>query len=78
MKIEDNVTIVPVDDLSECKYDTVTTSGTTDYTIDWTTTASKGWVCPVCGRGVAPWISVCPCVPTEYGPYIWFNEVKNC
>ena len=21
----------------------------------------KGWICPVCGRGVAPWASFCPC-----------------
>ena len=21
----------------------------------------KGWICPVCGRGVAPWVAVCPC-----------------
>lgn len=21
----------------------------------------KGWICPVCGRGVAPWVDVCPC-----------------
>ena len=21
----------------------------------------KGWICPVCGRGVAPWTSYCPC-----------------
>lgn len=20
-----------------------------------------GWACPVCGRGLAPWISQCPC-----------------
>lgn len=21
----------------------------------------EGWICPVCGRGVAPWADVCPC-----------------
>ena len=21
----------------------------------------KGWICPACGRGVAPWASYCPC-----------------
>ena len=21
----------------------------------------KGWICPVCGRGVAPWVDCCPC-----------------
>ena len=21
----------------------------------------KGWICPACGRGVAPWVDVCPC-----------------
>lgn len=22
----------------------------------------QGWICPVCGRGLAPWISCCPCI----------------
>ena len=21
----------------------------------------EGWICPVCGRGVAPWMDTCPC-----------------
>lgn len=21
----------------------------------------KGWICPACGRGVAPWVDYCPC-----------------
>ena len=21
----------------------------------------EGWICPVCGRGLAPWVSFCPC-----------------
>lgn len=29
---------------------------------------SVGWKCPVCGRGVAPFLSVCPCVPPTYYP----------
>lgn len=23
--------------------------------------AEKGWICPVCGRGVAPWARFCTC-----------------
>lgn len=22
---------------------------------------NKGWICPICGRGLAPWVSECPC-----------------
>ena len=25
----------------------------------------EGWICPVCGRGVAPWADVCPCQGSE-------------
>ena len=22
---------------------------------------NKGWICPVCGRGIAPWVDYCSC-----------------
>ncbi len=25
----------------------------------------KGWICPVCGRGLAPWVDFCPCQGSE-------------
>lgn len=25
----------------------------------------EGWICPVCGRGVAPWVNYCPCQESE-------------
>lgn len=25
----------------------------------------EGWICPVCGRGLAPWTSFCPCQGSE-------------
>lgn len=28
-----------------------------------------GWICPVCGRGVSPFVNVCPCKDSEYSVY---------
>lgn len=25
----------------------------------------EGWICPVCGRGLSPWTSFCPCQGSE-------------
>lgn len=25
------------------------------------TSKKEGWICPVCGRGVSPWMDFCPC-----------------
>ena len=22
----------------------------------------RGWICPVCGSGLAPWVDKCPCM----------------
>ena len=31
---------------------------------------NKGWICPICGRGVAPNVKVCPCKSEPmYVPY---------
>lgn len=38
--------------------------------------APMGWVCPVCGRGNAPWaMTCCGCVgrlPAQSSPYQWW------
>ncbi len=34
----------------------------------------KGWVCPVCGQGLAPWVSCCPCMSTRE---IGYNSDKT-
>lgn len=32
---------------------------------DYYQPTSKGWVCPVCGRGIAPWMTYCPFCPEK-------------
>lgn len=37
----------------------------------------EGWICPVCGRGVAPWVDFCPCTNTgkiTYGTSTYVND----
>lgn len=41
----------------------------------------KGWICPVCGRGLAPWTSFCPCQGSEmkitYGTSLGTEEIDS-
>lgn len=40
----------------------------------------EGWICPVCGRGVAPWMERCPCQGNweiTYGTAISLNNDGN-
>ena len=40
----------------------------------------EGWICPVCGRGVAPWVDCCPCQGNweiTYGTGISLNNDGN-
>ena len=41
--------------------DNTTTS--TSYTIN--PPRQYGWVCPLCGRANAPWVSQCSCIPIK-------------
>jgi hypothetical protein len=40
--------------------------------------APKGWICPVCGRGLAPWTSECPCYQANYRRYTVSNTTFVC
>lgn len=40
---------------------------------------SEGWICPKCGRALAPWVSECPCyladakITCTNGGIVWGN-----
>ena len=44
---------------SDSKTDTTTAGPSKSETIN--PPKMTGWICPVCGRGLSPWTSACPC-----------------
>lgn len=42
---------------------TGTSTGTASYTYTINPPRQYGWVCPLCGRANAPWMSQCTCKP---------------
>ena len=53
--------------------DTVTGTATAK---SYNVPAMQGWICPVCGRGVSPYTSVCPCKNGKYGAQLWHIKEK--
>ena len=41
----------------------------------------EGWICPVCGRGLSPWVDYCPCQGSEmkitYGTSLGTEEMDS-
>ena len=52
--------------------DSTTSTGT--YTIN--PPRQYGWVCPICGKVNAPWLSQCPCAGTT--PIKWSSPEWTC
>lgn len=54
------------------------TTNTTDYKLNLggqhSVTGTYGWICPICGRGVAPDQKYCSCRPVVYVPPVnpWY------
>ena len=45
----------------ECEYPNMHKASNCDMPAPQGFGEQKGWICPVCGRGVAPWVDYCPC-----------------
>jgi hypothetical protein len=38
---------------------------------------NEGWVCPVCGRGNAPWVKTCNCTRPVSVPMRDYPEIRK-
>ena len=36
---------------------------------------TEGWICPKCGRGLAPWMSECPCYMEKATQFVTGTQV---
>lgn len=69
-----------------CDYNTTLPyrPSTTAPTVNSINTGPRGWICPVCGRGLAPSTSYCPCyqeksmtVTSRLNPNV-YGEIVDC
>ena len=49
----------------ECEKSNLSNVSTCDIPMPQGFGEQKGWICPVCGRGIAPWVDYCPCQGSE-------------
>ena len=45
----------------ECEKSNLSTVSNCDIPVPQGFGKYEGWICPVCGRGVAPWVDYCSC-----------------
>lgn len=38
---------------------------------------SEGWICPKCGRGLAPWVSECPCYKEQATEFVTGTQTSS-
>ena len=57
-------------------YDTGESTAIQEICTCWKDSGITGWICPVCGAGLSPFTTICPCTQTTYLPIISYGTNK--